>query len=560
MANFCLPKISTENLLQAIKDSRIDPEELVNMTSAERRDFLSKIVGEENAKEVNALLESKIILKDQQRGMVTAIKKMTGISEATRTDLIAKIERMDKILNPAQADSFLEDLAAKKLGADVTLEETQKITALAREAEKARTNLKTDPTNYDKQVAFGNKYLDLIDYRESLKPQSTIWTLKNIATIPNSALTSILHFSASFVQGWGMITTRPFWEAFGKQFSYFADEQNYRDLQASILAHPDYEIAKAAHLGLTKLGDKLGSREEAIQSSILEHIPLLGKLVRASSRAFTGFLNYTRFHRFTDLIDAARLNGEDISVGSKASKDIAKTVNDFTGRGNLGKNDSLGLHPDAQAYLNSVFFSPRKISATINMFNPQRYLDPRISATARMGALRQLSGSLIATAAILQLASMAGAKVNWNPTATNFGKIQFGNTTVDITGSNSTYIRLLARLITGQSISSTGKSSTLNSGKFGATTKADDVYSFFRDKLAPAASVVSDFLYGADASGKKVTWSLGSAESEAYDKLTPLVMQDFINLAVNDPHNTPAWVASLLAVFGAQEQSEPSKK
>ena len=150
---------------------------------------------------------------------------------------------------------------------------------------------------------------------------------------------------------------------------------------------------------------------------------------------------------------------------------------------------------------------------------------------------------------------MAGAKVNLNPISTNFAKIQLGNTTIDLTGSNSTYIRLLARLISGQSVSSTGKSSSLTSGKFGASTRADTLYTFIRGKFAPVAGTVADFLYGKDPVGNPFNLT-----TEAYDKLTPLVMQDFINLAVNDPHNTPAWVASLAAVFGAQEQSEPKKK
>ena len=42
-------------------------------------------------------------------------------------------------------------------------------------------------------------------------------------------------------------------------------------------------------------------------------------LIRASSRAFTGFLNYTRFYRFNDLLNAARLNGEDVSKGSQVA-------------------------------------------------------------------------------------------------------------------------------------------------------------------------------------------------------------------------------------------------
>jgi hypothetical protein len=47
-------------------------------------------------------------------------------------------------------------------------------------------------------------------------------------------------------------------------------------------------------------------------------------------------LNSVRFNSFANLITAARNLEEDVSLGSKAAQDIAKTVNDVTGRGNIG--------------------------------------------------------------------------------------------------------------------------------------------------------------------------------------------------------------------------------
>lgn len=547
--SFCLLPDQANKFIEALKNGNIDPAKLADMTSAERHDFFSKIVGEQDAHEVNALFESKLLLKNQQAGLIRWAKNVSGITEQARRDIVTRVENMSKVLDPASEKVFLSDLAEKKLGTQVTIDEAHNITQLSGKAQAAREVLKTDPYNKAKQVEYGNKFLDLTEYLDSLKPanSSKLDFIINLLNLPKSALTSVLHFSASFVQGWGMMTTRPFWEAFGNQFKYFADPQAYRDLQAGIIGHPDYPLAMDGKLGITKLGDKLSLREEAIQSSLLEHVPGLKNLVKASSRGFTGFLNYTRFYRFTTLLDAARLAGEDVRKGSSVVRDIAKTVNDFTGRGAIGKDDRYASVTPA---LNAAFFSPRKISATIQMFNPERYLNPKISPTARMAALRQLSGSLIATSAVLSLASLAGAKVETDPTNTNFAKIKIGNTTLDMTGGNEAYVRLLARLTEGKSVSGTGRVTDLTSGKFGGATRADLAINFFRGKLAPTASALADFMYGKDPVGNP--FNVGS---ELYNKLTPIVMQDFINLALNDSGNSAAWVASLAGIFGVGIQS-----
>jgi hypothetical protein len=49
---------------------------------------------------VNSTFEAKLLLKDQQRGYLTWAKKLTGVTPEIRRDLISRIEKMDKVLNP----------------------------------------------------------------------------------------------------------------------------------------------------------------------------------------------------------------------------------------------------------------------------------------------------------------------------------------------------------------------------------------------------------------------------------------------------------------------------
>lgn len=552
-AGYCLPKPFASAFMAALRDGKIDPAKLMDMTSAERRTFFEGIVGAEHAPEVNALFESKLLLKDQQRGLVNWAKTVAGISEPRRADLINKISKLDRVLTPDEESKFLADLAASKLGATVTVDEAKEIAALAADAQAKRAAMTAD-MRPETWTAYGRALIDLTEKVESLKPGSKTWG-EHVIDVLNTprALMSTLDLSAPFNQGWGLMSTHQGWDAFGRMFRYAASEEGYQDLRGWIVGHPLYETAKRAKLGITELGDKLTTREEAIQSSLAENAAAylsdktgVPNLIRASNRAYTGFLNYARFKTFSDLIEAARLAGEDVSLGSQAARDIAKVVNDFSGRGAIGKGDR---YASAAPAINALLFAPRKLSATIEMFNPKNYLDPRISPTARKAALRRLTGSIVATGAVIGLARAMGAKVDVDPRSVNFLKIQIGEEKFDVTGGNAIYTRLLARIATNQEITSKGRLVEL-----GATpvtpTRADLVVGFLRGKLAPVAGVMADALYGKDPIGRPF-----SITNEMRDKLMPMTIGNYIDMATEDPGNVAAILPAMSAIFGIGMQT-----
>lgn len=187
MAAWCLPREYASEFLKALQSGAIDPSKLMDMTSAERRAFFEGIVGKDYAQEVNAQFESKLLLKDQQRGLVTWAKKIAGISPAVRAGLVEKINKLDRVLNPAEEKEFLADLAAKKLGTEVTAEEAGKIFALAQKAAQDRTapteNLSGVSDEYLKSAG------DLQHYINSLKPVHPLASIgKNIAIIARNDL------------------------------------------------------------------------------------------------------------------------------------------------------------------------------------------------------------------------------------------------------------------------------------------------------------------------------------------------------------------------------------
>jgi len=100
MSAWCLLPKEADKFIDKLRSGKINPSELADMTSAERRDFFKQFGGEENAKKINALFESKLLLKNQKAGMITWAKNISGISKPAKRDIISKINRLEKALSP----------------------------------------------------------------------------------------------------------------------------------------------------------------------------------------------------------------------------------------------------------------------------------------------------------------------------------------------------------------------------------------------------------------------------------------------------------------------------
>ena len=114
-------------------------------------------------------------------------QETAGISEPTRKGLVDKINSLDRVLQPADEKGFLADLAAKKLGTDVTYDEAQKITQLSQKAalepDKPTDNLSGVSDEYLKAAD------DLKHYVASLKPTTALKSIgKNVAIIARNNL------------------------------------------------------------------------------------------------------------------------------------------------------------------------------------------------------------------------------------------------------------------------------------------------------------------------------------------------------------------------------------
>lgn len=531
-APFCIIPRQANEFKQAIVNGEVDINSLRDMSSKERREFFSKYFGESDAKRVNALYEQKLVLKNYEKGMVNWAKKVTGLSVEKKRDLQNRIQNMIKRgeLTADNKDQILNDLVEYRLGASVSESEAKKITELSnkvKEKEKFDTN--------KERIEYGKALIDLQQYTDEItkrKPKLGT-TIVDILNFPRSLMTSI-DLSALMNQGYSTIGSKEWRSSAKNVLKLFSSEKAYNEVMADIITRENYALAKRAGLRITKMSDKLSEREEGFMSTLAEKIPG----VRGSGRAYSGFLNKLRMDTFDRMINQARLQGDDVRPGSAKAKEIANVVNTFTGSGSLGKFDQ------AVPLLNAIFFSPRKIAATINMFNPQLYFSS--NKQVRKYAWTRLANIALVYGTFRALAVLAGGVPEDDPRSVNFGKIKIGRQWIDASGGNGRFINLLVSLVGGEvKKSDTEIIKKLNDGSYNADTKAAVLSRWIRNKLSPIAGSVWNFMNGEDFLGEKF-----SITKELTEMFIPMSMNDIFDAVSGKETWDEALVGTLFNVFG----------
>ena len=356
------------------------------------------------------------------------------------------------------------------------------------------------------------------------------------------AFMSSFDFSAPFRQGIFLGTRHPirFAQSFPDMFKSFGSEKSYNVLMDSIKSKPNFNLMQESHLALTDLSNLTTNREEKFMSTFAEKIPLIGKGIRASSRAYNAFLSKLRADVFEDLVAKAEKQGLKPFEDPTLTNAIAEYINFSTGRGSLYR-----LKYSAQI-LNAGFFSPRLISSRLHILNPYTYINPTTPAFVRKEALVTLLTMGAYTGTLLGLAKLGGAKVGGDPRSADFGKIIIGNSRIDIAGGLQQYMRMSYQIASGE-YKSTTSNKVIKLGKgFKPLTVYEILMRQIESKEAPLLSFATTLAKQQDYRGKPV-----NVTKEVMERFTPMVIGDLIDILKEDPRLLP--LAPLNAFgFGVQ--------
>lgn len=536
-----------------LKSGELTPAKLAEFESSEaRRAYFAKFMDEDMAASVNALYEAKTLLADQQKGLITWLKTVTGMKPETKRALIDRVARMkEPILNPESKRAFLEDLAAQKLGVGVTMDEAKTIGQLSKTYQEARALVDSStPAGSELRTDVGAAQVEFDNYVAELKRDANRTTLADLRNDPlrtaagkfsdlgglAKSLKATLDNSFLFRQGFKAMISHPKeWarNAAGS-FKIIKDQLGNKASSDDVVNAIKAEIyGRENYLNgsYKKMGLDVGVVEEAFPTSLPEKIPLLGRVFKASEAAFSGTAYRLRADIADQLVKSAAKSGRDVTE-KELLKSIGTYTNSLTGRGDLGRAEGF-----AKAF-NNLFFSPRFFKSNLDFLTAHafdRTMDPLLKNRARMNLLKAISavGSGLALAHTINPDS-----VEFDPRSSDFGKIKVGNTRVDVTAGMSSILTLAARELSQSSKSSTtGKITKIDDGKFGGKTSLGVMGDFLVNKFAPLPRTVIDVRQGHDFNDNPINlYSAEGIKNTASDLLLPLPISNAIELS-NDPES-----------------------
>jgi hypothetical protein len=444
---------------------------------------------------------------------------------------MAKIERMDKVLSSREEGKFLEDLAEKRLGIEVTEKEAKRILELSNEVKKARELVdETSEINSKSRYDYGLRFTMLTDYVADLKLQKSSKQLNYYFKNPQEAILDMAGATKSFLstldnsffgrQGIKVLYTNPSkWvDLFKKSWSDIGKELRGIDgmtpIKADIFSRPNALDGTYKRMKL----DIGIDREEAFPSTLPEKIPGLGRFFKGAETAFNGGALRMR----ADLADLYLKNAKEAGVdlsNKETLEQIGNIVNSMTGRGDIGKLETMSKEA------NLLFFSVKFLKSNIdtlvkgvsNMLKyPLKYKTMTFAEKKSAQNLTKIIGSvgtILATAEMLNPGS-----VEWDPRSTRFARLPIKVSKdktiyLDITGGLTSLATLASRIVPTMhngkigfyKKDSKGNIVNLIEGKYGQQNAMDVISDFVQGKFSPPAALLRDIWKGQTFSGEKVT-------------------------------------------------------
>ena len=597
--------IITEEIRGGIRDGEVDTLVQSKTLTPEGKDRLQKSVGEgvtpEQLAEIQRQAVERLRKKQAAEGEKTTTepkvrKKLTDAQLEKRA--VASLERSIKDLetrikerdtaskrNPftTQATPEVLELRARRDALRAELNEIRKLQKETKTPEQIRlqrlkTRLKNDtarlqerlelkdfaekekfPLELDKEASellvAHEKAVEAFNealYKDKLaqkpKSQKVISGVAETLNLSRAIVTS-LDLSAVGRQGGFIGFGNPVRaaQAFPAMIEALRSEAGQAKVMAEIKSRKSFGLMKQSKLFFAERGKGLIGQEEVYMSRHVDKVPL----VAASQRAYVTFLNKLRADSFDAMINGL---AKESAVTLSEAKAVANYVNVATGRGATTRSTT------ALVNMNTVFFAPRLVLSRFQLLTAQP-LRATSSPRVRRLIVQEYGKFLAGIGVMYALGQLAGGEVETDPRSSDFGKIKFGNTRVDVlTGisqasvftarTGGTAVDLLSggrtqvggiKGLKSERISPlTGK----DARKFGNKDLFDVLSTFFRTKFSPAVGTGVDILTGTDVVNNQVT-----AESSAANFLTPLVIQDIFE--VMKEQGVPATVAlSLLAILG----------
>jgi len=279
----------------------------------------------------------------------------------------------------------------------------------------------------------------------------------------------------------------------------------------------------------------LNKEEDFVVDNLVDKIPVLGAIKRASERNMITLLNLLRISAYDTVIDS------NPGMSTDQRKQWARTVNAMSGRSSLKKF----LTPRSMKAVSILGFAPNfaasRIEALIRV--PKNLADPVL----RKESVKTVAGFLTFQTVFYALASLAGGEIGDDPEEFDYGRVTFGNSKVDfLAGLNQPFrVLLISTLFAMDKLGL--RKATKNLRPMSA------LGSFLRYKQSPLVGLPPQMIFGEDIFGRPI-----SRVEIAVRNATALFAQEIYDAADLNvgsmKKKAAAWVAGA-AIFGGSAVS-----
>lgn len=563
---------------------------------------------EEEAKYFNNKYENYLLKKQKDKLKEWAKKAgKKGIDTSTTKSLLEKIDGLSKVLGNTSKDKpFLNGLVKQKLGFYVTQEEANQIKSMNDNiisSKKELLKVMPDYLTYNREqyaeaLSDSEKADKIIDLAVRISMMKEVYDAAKISadraerlgkatfkiningkeTSLGEALTTIAgnikSVKASFDISWGRQLTSAFlsgdkaiakaagkgwkeglnaWKEVVKAMSEEERTNKIRILEGLLMVRPN-----ALNGNYARLGVAVGMQEEAFPESVATKIPLAKNIFIASEKGFNIAIQTARAEITDALID---MGGGDI--GMLKEQNAGQFVNELTGRGKLPFNN-----PNTERVVNNLLFAPRYLSSRIAQIYNIKYaakwglnvlkgketgMIDKMRAKASMTQLALFAMLIPAIKGILRAMDDEDPHGDdywerfWSAyemRSSDFGKIVWGDTRIDLSAGLDGLLTLAARVVTGKTVSISGVKREKN--------WSDVIGAFTEGKLSPAARVVIDswrlITEGEDA--KNFMYQPITLKGLASDVLLPISVENLTELTMQTESKTAQIVGILADIIG----------
>lgn len=582
MANFCLLPDKIGDFKKALKEKEISLPSLLNMGHADLVKTFEPYAGK-SAEQVATAFEEKLILKNRMVGIRNLFSKLGEVgkySEAGKAKLAKaqaeyRAAQVERILSPAENQTYLQGLADKLLGEGITQEEAKNVFDLTGKTQELLTKFDKENLTWESPQAradYGAAKVQLENYVSQLKgegepfkeiikgrveefkktfetnPAKAVFDVgaDGLKAISDNSIALVASVDNSFLgrQGGKVLLTNPsaWWEGASNSFINIYKELGGHNamnaLMANVYSDPLYINGEYEKAGI------ISTTEEQYPTSLPERIPGVGRVFKASEVAFKGSALQMRMKLYNLTRDLAIKQG--VKMTDTQIKDIGTVINSLTARGKFGK---YGESP----IIKLVFWAPRMIKANYDVLTGHSLgaglETPFARKLAAKNLLKILGAISLFSAMVYGISKKGKVGIELNPTSTNFLNVSAEDTKLtrmigslaDFVGINSnqssgksyfnvtfglnSIVTLVARQKMGESKNSaTGVTTKFGSG-FGETSRFDAFVQFLTGKTTPAVKVLIDFSKGVNYQGQKPT-----ILDETYGITVPISVQNIIGI------------------------------